>query len=337
MVGPWRRRLLGLAVVAAAMAALVSAWVAGALPAARPGPDRGARPARAATLASRLLAVRDQAASWVAQQVSGGAIVACDPAMCAALQAHGIAPANLLVLRPSAPDPLGSDVVLATAAVRSQFGARLSSVYAPTVIASFGARALRIDVRAVAPDGAAAYRASLTADLAARRGAGRQLLRNPRISVPPAARAELVAGRVDSRLLITLAALAAAEPVRITAFTDSGPGAGPGVPLRAMRIAVPPRAGGTPASGGPTGGDLTGGGLAAGDLTGGGSAGARPAGGRPVDSTVARRILAFVRAQRPPYRPQQAGLVPGPPGAPVLSIEFAAPSPVGLLETQPPP
>jgi hypothetical protein len=264
-----------------------------------------------AALASRSVAVRDQAAAWVAQQVGGGAIVACDPAMCAALQAHGIAPADLLVLRPSAPDPLGSDVVLATVAVRSQFGSRLASVYAPAVIASFGAGSLRIDVRAVAPDGAAAYDASLARDLAARREAGRQLLRNPRISVPAAAGNDLVTGRVDPRLLITLAALAAAEPVRVTAFTDSGPGAGRGVPLRAAWIAVRPRAGSGP---GP-----------------GGHAGDASAAGAGV-----RRILAFVRAQRPPYRPARAGLVRGAAGPPVLSIEFAAPSPVGLLETQPP-
>ena len=99
--------------------------------------------------------------------------------MCAALQAHGIAPGNLLVLRPSSADPLGSDVVIATPAVRSQFGRRLASVYAPVVIASFGTGDLRIDVRAMAPDGAAAYRAALAADLAARRGAGQRVAAEP--------------------------------------------------------------------------------------------------------------------------------------------------------------
>ena len=308
---PGRGRLLAAAAAAAVTgAAVVTAAAAGAFPSGGPGPDRGPRPAQTAALAGRSVAVRDQAAAWIARQVSGDAIVACDPAMCAALQAHRVAPTNLLVLRPSAPDPLGSDVVVATAAVRSQFGSRLASVYAPTVLASFGAGLLRIDVRAVAPDGAAAYRASLAADLAARREAGRQLLGNRRITGSAAARGELLTGRVDPRLLITLAALAAAGPVRVTAFTDSGPGAGPGAPLRGVELALPPGAVAGPARDGSAGGGH-----------GGGAA--------------ARSILAFMRAQRPPYRPARAGIVPGPGGAQALSIQFAAPSPVGLLETQP--
>jgi hypothetical protein len=316
---PGRGRLLAVAAAAAAVTvtgvAVVTAAVAGAFPSGGPGPDRGSRSGQTAALAGRSVAVRDQAAAWIARQVSGDAIVACDPAMCAALEAHRVVPTNLLVLRPSAPDPLGSDVVVATAAVRSQFGGRLASVYAPTVLASFGAGVLRIDVRAVAPDGAAAYRASLAADLAARREAGRQLLGNRRITGSAAARGELLTGRVDPRLLITLAALAATGPVRVTAFTDSGPGAGPGAPLRGVELALPPGAVAGPARDGPAGGGHGGGGH------GGGAA--------------ARSILAFVRAQRPPYRPARAGIVPGPGGAQALSIQFAAPSPVGLLETQP--
>jgi hypothetical protein len=41
-----------------------------------------------------------------------------------------------------------------------------------------------------------------------------------------------------------------------------------------------------------------------------------------------------VRAQRPPYLPARAGIVRDAHGLPVLSVEFAAPSPVGLLQTQ---
>jgi hypothetical protein len=41
---------------------------------------------------------------------------------------------------------------------------------------------------------------------------------------------------VDSRLLITLAAMAATEPVDIVSFGDAGPGAGPGTPLRTADI-----------------------------------------------------------------------------------------------------
>jgi hypothetical protein len=110
--------------------------------------------------------------------------------MCAALQAGGVAAGRLLVLGTSASDPLGSDLVVATPALRSQFGARLASVYAPVVIASFGAGAARIEIRAVAADGTAAYNSALAADRSARISAGRQLIGNRHITVS-AARAEL--------------------------------------------------------------------------------------------------------------------------------------------------
>ena len=182
---------------------------------------------------------RDQAAAWVSRQVGADAVLACDPAMCTALAQRGIPVGNLLVLRPGADDPLGSDVVLATAAVRGTFGARLASVYAPELLASFGTGAARVDVRIVAPDGAAAYRTALAADLAARQAAGAQLLRDSRITVTPSARAELAAGQVDARLLITLAALAASEPVQVTGFGGGGPGASPDLPLRTAELTAP--------------------------------------------------------------------------------------------------
>jgi hypothetical protein len=239
-------------------------------------------------------AIRSRAAAWVARQVSPDAIVACDPDMCSALLAQQIAPGNLLELRSGAADPLGSDVLVATAAVRSQFGARLASVYAPAVLASFGSGRLRIDVRAVAPDGAAAYRAELATDLTARRRAGGQLLGNPHVQVSAAARRELQAGQVDSRLLATLAALAGQEPVQVAAFGDSGPGASAGVPLRSAVITVA---------------------------------------GRDDPDAVAE-MLTFVRAQRPPYLAARSLIEPGPAGGPALSIQFAAPSPLGLLQPQ---
>ncbi len=286
-----RLALLGLVTILMVVTASLAAHATGIVSA-------GHRPVSPISAAARRAAVvRGEAAAWVARQVSRDAIVSCDPAMCSALQAHGFAAGNLLMLRPAAADPLGSDVVMATAGVRSQFGGRLASVYAPAVIASFGSGGLRVDVRAVAPDGAAAYRAALASDLAARRAAGRLLLRNPRVSAAAAARDELDTGRVDTRLLHVLAAVAAAGPVRVAAFADSGPGAGAGMPLRAAEVAVTSRAGGS---------------------TGG-----------------LRNMLAFVRAQRPPFAPAQAGIARGTGGSFVLRIEFAAPSPVGLLLTQP--
>jgi hypothetical protein len=46
-------------------------------------------------------------------------------------------------------------------------------------------------------------------------------------------------------------------------------------------------------------------------------------------------MLAFVRAQRPPYLAVRSDLSRGSGGQQVLTIEFAAPSPLGLLQTPP--
>jgi hypothetical protein len=210
--------------------------------------------------------------------------------MCSVLVRHGIATGNLLALGPGAPDPLGSEVVLASAAVRGMFGDRLASVYAPDILASFGSGQDRIDVRAVAPDGASAYWTALAADLRARRVAGDQLLRDPRITFSPSARAQLTAGQVDARLLITLDTLAASEPIRIGAFLDDGPGASPGLPLRAAELTAVRGA--------------------------------------------ARNTLAFFRAQRPPYLPARAAVTAQGGGGSVLTVQFAAPVPLGLLQPQ---
>src|SRR5690348_10403485 len=45
-------------------------------------------------------------------------------------------------------------------------------------------------------------------------------------------------------------------------------------------------------------------------------------------AAAARRMLAFVRAQRSPYLATRADLTPGPD---VLTIEFGAPTPLGML------
>ena len=184
-------------------------------------------------------ASRRQAADWVAAQVSRGVIVACDPLMCNALQQRGFPAADLLAINASSGDPLGSGIVISTTAVRSQLGPRLATVYAPVVIASFGTGTYLIQVRAAAAGGIATYRSAMQADLLAREVAGRQLNRNSGIVMPSSARADLSHGRVDARILITLAALAHRFPVQVVSFSDSGPGAGPGVPLRMLTVNAP--------------------------------------------------------------------------------------------------
>jgi hypothetical protein len=271
---------------------LTSALAPARVSARNPARPSAQAPARMSALVrvSEAVVVRAEAAAWAASQVGGGAIMACDPAMCAVLAQHGIAAGSLLVLRPGAADPLGSDVVLATAAVRDVFGARLATVYAPELLASFGTGQARIDIRAVAPDGAAAYRAAIAADVGARRLAGSELLRDPKITFGPPARAQLAAGQVDARLLTALDTLAAGEQVRVTAFSDAGPGAGPGLPLRAAELTA--------------------------------------------SNATAVRMLAFFRAQRPPYLAAQSAIAAMPGGESVLTVEFAAPAPLGLLPPQ---
>jgi hypothetical protein len=295
-----RRARIALAAAAVAMIVALGALAArhmASLGATHPASRGPARPS-AATLARDRAAemAGEQASAWVAAQVSGHTTVACDPAMCAALAARGFPTLGLTLLRPQ--DLLtgsglgGSELVVVTATVRHEFGPRLARLYAPEVIATFGTGAQQVQVRTVATDGAAAYLARAGADLTARKAAGSQLLRNPSVGASPAARAQIAAGQVDSRLLMMLATMAAAEPIQVRSFGDPDPGAGAGQPLRSADIAA-------------------------------GAAGARGAG--------LGRLLAFARAQRPPYQPARASIIAAGHGRSVLIVEFAAPSPLGLL------
>jgi hypothetical protein len=184
-----------------------------------------------------LAAVRAQAAAWVAEQISPDATVSCDAVMCAALKAHGFPAGKLVMLGPASPDPVPSDVVVQTAAVRALFGSSLATGWAPAILASFGSGPGAITVRVVAPHGAAAYQASLNADLAGRKRSGAALLHHARITVSATARSQLASGQVDSRLLAALAALAGHQPVDIIRFGSLGPRASPGVPLRFADLA----------------------------------------------------------------------------------------------------
>jgi hypothetical protein len=178
-----------------------------------------------------------QTAAWIAQQVSPGTVVFCDPTMCNQLRAKGFPAAQLTVLPPASAGPLLSGLVVATATVRDQFGTRLTRA-APLVIARFGSGAAAVDVREVAAGGAQV--ATEHADLVS---AGQQLVRDSNIQAAPPARPALLAGRVDPRLLANLSVLAARIPIRLVAFDDLSPGADSAVPLRGAEIeAVSPAA-----------------------------------------------------------------------------------------------
>jgi hypothetical protein len=303
----WRAAALGLALALGAAGALVftgvftgSASLAAGVPSA--GRPVGAKTgAETKTRAGAATGAQARAAAWIASQVSANAIIACYPGMCAALQQQGVMAGRLMPLDPGDADPAGADVMVTSPSVSRQ----LAGEHAPALIASFGSGDTRIEVRATEPGGAAAYESALRADLAARKSAGSELLRNWRIGFTAQDVAQLRAGEVDSRLLATLAALASQYSFRVAAFGDASPGAQ--VPFREVTIT----------------GD----------------------GGQDAAAVLAG-ALAMVRAQQPPYLPahatirRSAGGLPGPPGPPgppglpapaTLSIEFAAPGPLGLL------
>ncbi|MGH3288249.1 MAG: hypothetical protein ACRDPD_26800, partial [Streptosporangiaceae bacterium] len=221
--------------------------------------------------------VQAAAAAWIASQLSSGAIIGCDPAMCTALRARGVTAARLMPLKPGAPDPHGATVVVTSDPAATQ--------YAPAVLASFGSGATLIDVRATEPGGAAAYQSALRADQTARMSAGSQLLRNNRIHFTAADAAQLRAGQVDARLLATLAALSSQYSLSVTAFGDASPGVA--ALFREATITA-------------AGKNLT-------------------------------AALALLNAQVPPFRPAQAALMHLATGPVALNVEYAAPSPLGLL------
>jgi hypothetical protein len=289
---PYRIAGVILAVVALIVAGVIALVLSGG---SQPGHRNGLGPPSSGAGAL----VRRRVAVWVAAQVGRTAVVACDPVMCQALTAHGVAASRLYPLSPQTTSPLRSQIILATATVRAQFGNVLSAVYAPAVLASFGAGADRIDIRATAQHGAAAYRALLSSDLASRKASGAQLLHSGRIGAATLARRELAEGEVDGRLLITIAQMAAAHPVFIVDFGSPAPGADPAMPLRQADLAE--------------------------------GAHARHHAGHVISAPYVRAMVSFLRTQHSPFRPAWVRSVHLPDGAAVLRIEFTAPSPLGLL------
>jgi hypothetical protein len=258
------------------------------------GTAQGGTPGSGGGALASVAAARKQAANWVVSQVNPDQVIGCDPMMCAALEAVHIQANRLLMLGPSQPDPLGSEILLDTATLRAQFGPRLESVYAPVSLAAFGSGAARVEVRFAAINGARTYLADLAADVAARKAAGTEMLRNHAIHASPLASHQLIAGQVDTRLLVTLVTLAHSHPVDIISFGTNQAGASPGVPLRSAEIAGAPGPGNTPAA-------------------------------------SAQTLRSFISAQQPPYRPSAIVAVKTASQRTVLRVEYPAPSLLGLL------
>jgi len=264
--------LAALAVVLAGTAALAW-WLTGGH--ASSASRTAAGPAGTAGTTAAVTQAQTQAAAWIAGQVSPSAVIACDPGLCPVLQEQGIAPGRLMPLR-AAGGPPGADVM-----VTSGPGGQLAARYAPARIASFGSGRSQVQVFAVPPDGMAAYQTALRADLAARRSAGSQLLRNPRIRFTAPGAAALRSGQLDTRLLATLAVLASQYSFGVSALGDAAPGA----PTLFREVVIT---------------------------------------GIGQDRSGA---LSMLHGQDPPYVPAHVAAV----GQTGLSIEFALPSPLGLL------
>ncbi|HYB45958.1 MAG TPA: hypothetical protein VED20_01190 [Streptosporangiaceae bacterium] len=281
--------VLALAVIAVITLQFTGVFAGTAAPAGR-APSTGSpaarTPGRQPPSPSLAAAAQARAAAWIAGQVNADAIIACDPALCEALQAQGVTAGRLMPLQAGTANPHGATVMVTSTLAGSQ----LASKYAPAVIASFGSGNARIDVRATEPGGATAYESALRADLASRKSAGAQLLKNPHIRFTTQDAAQLRAGAVDSRLLATLAALASPYTFGVAAFGDASPG-----------VQVLFR-------------DVT--------LT---------ANGSQSGAAELSALIALVNEQHPPYLPAHAAIIHMPAGQVALRIEFAAPSPLGLL------
>ncbi len=178
------------------------------------------------------------AATWFATQVRHGIVVGCDPATCAAVLAAGYATGGQVILQQGVSLPGAGSLIVASAAVRAQYGPQLAS-RAPAVIAAFGTGASAVQVRLVVAGGLQAYSRAAHSALATRRRAGHKLLHTPNVHARGAAKKDLSSGQVDPRLTAVLGRLAAHDPVVLVHFRDAGPLAGRTVPFRMAEIAVP--------------------------------------------------------------------------------------------------
>ena len=236
------------------------------------------------------------AAAWVAQKVAPGTVVACDAQTCAALTASGFPAAQQVPLEVNPQSLAGASIVVVTPALRALFtttNPALGSYVTPAVLASFG----QVSIQVVYPAGRAAYQTALSQEVKARIQVGEQLLNSGRVSASPAAESALADGDVDSRLLLAIRALANLQPVDIVNFGDAGPGGGPATPFLGAQLGE-----------------------------------TDPWGGIPSTAYVQSMIsLLTAHATFPAFASgKQVTLATGQN---VVQIEYAAPSPLGMLGT----
>jgi hypothetical protein len=252
---------------------------------------------RMTALQKEVLATRQLAANWVAQEASTSARVACDPAMCAAIGNAGFSRSELDVLGDHSPAPLTSDFVVETAYVRTLLGTSFAANNAPDVIAAFGKGAASIQIRLIAKDGAAAYQRALTSDFTASKDLAGTLLSqqgNGQITALAAARTQMAAGEVDIRAVYALIYLAAVNPIEVIDFGNVARDASEGLQLRYVDLAANDTA-------------------------------------AHLDAN-AYRAWMLKSLKTAPYRYLWANFVTLQNGIKVLRVDFGAPTPLGLKQ-----
>jgi serine/threonine protein kinase len=236
-------------------------------------------------------AVRARAVTWIRQQVNSATLVACDSQVCAALIGSGFPSSNVVPVATTTNDTLNAELVVVTAAIRSQFQGELN-VDAPAVIASFGTGKAEIQIRWVYSGGVAQYNTDLPVMLRQRKSYDAQLLTNSRVEFSAKAKAQLRSGQVDPWLPDLVAIMAESYPVSIVDFRSQSPGGGQGSLIRWMDLATD---------------------VPAAHLTA---------------AAYIHQIRTFLDAQRTKYHPDWDQLVKLPSGQTVLQVGFGAPSPL---------
>ena len=163
------------------------------------------------------------------------------------------------------------------------------------MLASFRSGRELVTIQPVDPAGGATYQDAFSRDVQQRIQLGQELLNGGRVSAAPKARHALAVGEVDPRILLAIQALVRQIPVKIAGFSDSGPGAGPGVPFRTANFVAT-------------------------DL----SAGVPPA-------AYLHQMIALLRARATSYPVLHATPITMFNGQPAVQIVYGAPSPLGLL------
>ncbi|MDR2985773.1 MAG: hypothetical protein LBV34_13135 [Nocardiopsaceae bacterium] len=232
-------------------------------------------------------------ARWIDAQVSHGAVVACDNAMCEALAAAGFPGRHLKHIWSKSPYPSHAQVVVVTPVVQRQFGSKNARM-APPVLGRFGNGDTAIVVRVIAPQGAAKLRVQLKANQQHLRTAGASLLGKQHVTASPMAKKLLLDGRVDPRLIVVLTRVATIKPISIISFNANAAGVSPGVLFRTADLAPGNKAAG-------------------------------------MSGTDYRRFLLTQLDKQPGvYHPLTFGIANNPVGQSVFRITFPAPSPLNL-------